>query len=253
MSRDSSVLPFRQPDAIDDPRSELAREGARRMLAQVLIAEADSFVAMWKALKLPDGRDRIVRHGHGPHRAIQTGVGPVEVRRAKVRDRGDVVAEEKIRFSLGVSCISLRVRRAVSLGRSFVSQTSKRKRRSRTVPVLSAAGLSLSLASGAAIATPTPSLDTITRKARESHENILREEEICDVSLVTFCVFDKEGAGAFRAGERLIRVGGCCLFACLAGQSSTEFEGASAPGNNAYSLSAPRPIRPTRKHVRKKR
>jgi putative transposase len=27
-----------------------------------------------------------VRHGHGPHRAIQTGVGPVEVRRAKVRD-----------------------------------------------------------------------------------------------------------------------------------------------------------------------
>jgi putative transposase len=52
---------------------------------------------MWKDLKLPDGRDRVVRHGHGPHRAIQTGVGPVEVRRAKVRDRGDVGAEEKIR------------------------------------------------------------------------------------------------------------------------------------------------------------
>jgi len=45
---------------------------------------------MWKDLKLPDGRDRVVRHGHGPHRAIQTGVGPVEVRRAKVRDRGEV-------------------------------------------------------------------------------------------------------------------------------------------------------------------
>ena len=73
MSRDTIVLPFRQREAIDDPLSELAREGARRMLAQVLIAEADSFVAMWKDLKLPDGRDRIVRHGHGPHRAIQTG------------------------------------------------------------------------------------------------------------------------------------------------------------------------------------
>ncbi len=102
MSRDSTVLPFRQPEAIDDPLSELAREGARRMLAQVLIAEADSFVAMWKDLKLPDGRDRIVRHGHGPHRAIQTGVGPVEVRRAKVRHRGDVVAEEKIRFTSSI-------------------------------------------------------------------------------------------------------------------------------------------------------
>ena len=42
MSRDSTVLPFRQPEAIDDPLSELAREGARRMLAQVLIAEADT-------------------------------------------------------------------------------------------------------------------------------------------------------------------------------------------------------------------
>src|SRR5208282_820011 len=102
MSRDSTVIRLRQPEAIDDPLSELAREGARRMLAQVLIAEADSFVAMWKDLKLPDGRDRIVRHGHGPHRAIQTGVGPVEVRRAKVRDRGDVGTKEKIRFTSAI-------------------------------------------------------------------------------------------------------------------------------------------------------
>ena len=87
MSRDTTVIAFRQPDNINDPLTELAREGARRMLAQVLFAEADAFVAMWKDLKLPDGRDRIVRHGHGPDRTIQTGVGPVEVRRAKVRDR----------------------------------------------------------------------------------------------------------------------------------------------------------------------
>src|SRR6476659_4984056 len=86
MSRDSIVVPLRQPEVIDDPLSELAREGARRMLAQVLIAEADSFVAMWKDLKLPDGRDRVVRHGHGPHRVIQTGVGP----------------EEKIRFTSSI-------------------------------------------------------------------------------------------------------------------------------------------------------
>src|SRR5271170_3863699 len=102
MSRDTTVIPFRQPDAIDDRLSEVAREGARRMLAQVLIAEADAFVAQWKDLQLPDGRDRIVRHGHGPHRAIQTGVGPVEVRRAKVRDRGDVGTKEKIRFTSAI-------------------------------------------------------------------------------------------------------------------------------------------------------
>ena len=102
MSRDITVIPFRQPDAVDDPLSEVAREGARRMLAQVLIAEADAFVAQWKGLKLPDGRDRVVRHGHGPQRAIQTGIGPVEVRRAKVRDRGDVSAGEKIRFTSSI-------------------------------------------------------------------------------------------------------------------------------------------------------
>ena len=102
MSRDISVIALRQPDAIDDPLTELAREGARRILAQVLIAEADAFIALWKDLKLPDGRNRVVRHGHGPHRAIQTGVGPVEVRRAKVRDRGDVVPEAKIRFTSSI-------------------------------------------------------------------------------------------------------------------------------------------------------
>src|SRR6186997_2145260 len=69
MPRDTTVIPFRQPEATEDSLTEVAREGARRMLAQVLIAEADTFVAMWKDLKLPDGRDRVVRHGHGPHRA----------------------------------------------------------------------------------------------------------------------------------------------------------------------------------------
>jgi len=84
MSRDTTVIPLRQPDAIDDPLTELAREGVRRILAQVLIAEADALVAGWKDLKLSDGRDRVVRHGHGPQRAIQTGVGPVEVGRQEL-------------------------------------------------------------------------------------------------------------------------------------------------------------------------
>src|SRR5438309_11100059 len=57
---------------------------------------------MLNDFKSPDGRDRVVRHGHGPHRTIQTGVGPVEVRRAKVRDGGDVGAKETIRFSSSI-------------------------------------------------------------------------------------------------------------------------------------------------------
>ena len=102
MSTDSNVFHFRQPDTLDDALNEIAREGARRMLAQAMIAEADVFVAELKDLKLADGRDRIVRHGYGPERTIQTGIGAVAVRRVKVRDRGQVIETEKIRFTSAI-------------------------------------------------------------------------------------------------------------------------------------------------------
>src|SRR5262245_10909764 len=124
------------------------------------------------------------------------------------------------------------------------------KHRSKAVPVLGAAGLSLALASETSLASTTPTLDTITRNARISYQVTLREEEVCDISLATFHVFDKEAAKAFRAGDKPVTLGqACCLFACLAGQSDT---GPSVSGNNAYSLPAPRPMRPVHKHVRRK-
>lgn len=45
MNEDTPILPFRQLEKIDDPLTEIAREGARRMLAEMLKAEADAFVA----------------------------------------------------------------------------------------------------------------------------------------------------------------------------------------------------------------
>ena len=38
MKDDSSVIPFRQPESIEDPLTEIAREGARRMLATAMEA-----------------------------------------------------------------------------------------------------------------------------------------------------------------------------------------------------------------------
>src|SRR5688500_18827776 len=102
MNEDNSIIHLRQPDEIDDPLTALLRSGARRLLEQAIEAEVEAFLASMKELKLPDGRDRVVRHGHGPERAIQTGVGPVAVRRAKVRDRGKVSAAEKIRFTSSI-------------------------------------------------------------------------------------------------------------------------------------------------------
>src|SRR6201995_4928153 len=87
MTSDTSVVPLRQPDAIEDPLTVILRSGARRLLAQAVEAEADAFLALMKGVQLPDGRERLVRHGLGPERVIQTGIGPVAVRRVEVRDR----------------------------------------------------------------------------------------------------------------------------------------------------------------------
>src|SRR3712207_6726400 len=99
MNEDNSIVRLRQPDAIEDPLTALLRSGARRLLEQAIEAEVEAFLASRKELKLPDGRDRLVRHGHGPERMIQTGIGPVEVQRVKVRDRAPGPAAERIRFS----------------------------------------------------------------------------------------------------------------------------------------------------------
>jgi hypothetical protein len=131
-----------------------------------------------------------------------------------------------------------------------VKQASKRKRRSEVIPALGVAGLSVTLASEASLAATAPALDTVTRKAGVSHEIILREDEIFDVSLATFCLFDKERTGAFRAGGRLMKVTGCCEFACLAGQVASENNAYSPP---VYSPPAPPQIRAAHKPVRKKR
>ncbi len=102
MTSSSSVVPLRQPDAIDDPLTAVLRSGARRLLAQAIEAEADAFLATMKGMQLPGGRDRLVRHGHGPERLVQTGVGPVAVQRVRLRDRGAVAAGERIRFTSAI-------------------------------------------------------------------------------------------------------------------------------------------------------
>jgi len=103
MDDDTMITPLHQPGSVEDPLTEIARDGAKRMLAAALRAEADAFVAQYAEETLPDGRQRVVRHGYGPERSIQTGIGALDVRRPKVRDRAaDVPTEEKIRFSSAI-------------------------------------------------------------------------------------------------------------------------------------------------------
>ena len=71
----------------------------------------------------------------------------------------------------------------------------------KVVPVLGAAGLSLSLVGGASAAGAQVA-DALTQNSVVSHEITLGEEEIADVNLATFYVFDKENTGPSRHGIR---------------------------------------------------
>src|SRR3712207_9050912 len=75
MSSDTTVVALRQPDEVEDPLTAVLRSGARRLLAQAAEAEAEAFLAEMQGLRLPDGRERLVRHGYGPERLGQTGSG----------------------------------------------------------------------------------------------------------------------------------------------------------------------------------
>jgi transposase-like protein len=98
---DHNVVSYRQKDEIDDPLTEILRAGARRLIAQAVEAEFETFLASHAELVLPDGRQRVVRHGHDPVRAIQTGIGPIEVEKPKARDRG-AAEGARIRFTSNI-------------------------------------------------------------------------------------------------------------------------------------------------------
>ena len=57
------------------------RDGARQMLMQAIEAEVAGFLAAHADRVDEHGRQRLVRNGHAPKRTIQTGIGPIEVRK----------------------------------------------------------------------------------------------------------------------------------------------------------------------------
>jgi hypothetical protein len=93
---------------------------------------------------------------------------------------------------------------------SHTQHASKRRRRSKALPVLGAAGLSLSLASGASAVPSGPAVDTLTPNTTEVSQQItLGEEEISDVTLASFYVFDKENDGTSGPLQLAKHGGGC--------------------------------------------
>jgi hypothetical protein len=92
---------------------------------------------------------------------------------------------------------------------SHTKEVSRRKRRTRAVPVLGAAGLSFSLVAGASAAIGGMNADPAA--SAPVAEQVMDEEQISEVSLATFHVFDNESAGTQQPRKRptMVSQGAC--------------------------------------------
>ncbi|MGA9111482.1 MAG: IS256 family transposase [Smithella sp.] len=97
MNKDN-VVAIKKPERfVDDPISDILRQGARDLLAHALEAEIEIFLNQYKDLRDETGLQRIVRNGYLPERQIQTGIGPVPVEVPRARDRS-LQESERVSF-----------------------------------------------------------------------------------------------------------------------------------------------------------
>ena len=83
---DSNVFKLNKPEQ-NDPLQEVLREGARKMLAAAIETEVANFIDQHGCTKTAGGKTAVVRNGYLPERTIQTGLGDIEIKVPKVRDR----------------------------------------------------------------------------------------------------------------------------------------------------------------------
>ena len=81
-----------------DVLSELLKTGAQQLLTQAIEAEVATLIAQHRGLMTESGLQGIVRNGYLPERTVQTGLGDVDVKIPKVRDR----TGQGIKFNSGL-------------------------------------------------------------------------------------------------------------------------------------------------------
>src|SRR5579875_2611218 len=96
-------LPVGEGNEASVTLDDLAREGARRMIAAALEAEVEQYVCSFIEEVDEDGKRLVVRNGHARERRVTVGSGTVEVRAPRVNDkRIDAETGERKRFSSAI-------------------------------------------------------------------------------------------------------------------------------------------------------
>jgi putative transposase len=101
--KEDNIIGFKKLEATSttttDLLTEIAKHGAREMLAAALGAEVQLFLESHQHKKMPTGKPRLIRNGYLPERPIQTGIGSIEIKVPRVRDRAP---ENKIKFTSSI-------------------------------------------------------------------------------------------------------------------------------------------------------
>ena len=84
---DATIIDFSGRDTVSDPLTDLLRKGARELLQAAVEAERDAFLSQFADQRTAEGHAAVVRNGHHPERAVQTGIGAVNVKVPKVRSK----------------------------------------------------------------------------------------------------------------------------------------------------------------------
>lgn len=66
---------------------QVIREGARRLLQEAVELEVADYISQHSGDRDANGHRLVTRNGHLPQKALQTGIGPIEVKQPRVRDR----------------------------------------------------------------------------------------------------------------------------------------------------------------------
>ena len=81
------VVSKENPAENADLLTGLLRSGARELIARAVQSGLAEFFAQYQGMRDDQGKALLVRNGYLPQREIMTGVGPVDIKVPKTRDR----------------------------------------------------------------------------------------------------------------------------------------------------------------------
>ena len=85
--KNDNVISLEKPAENEDILTGMLRQGAKDLITKAVQVELEAFLSRYQDVVDDQGRRSVVRNGYLPERDIMTGIGPVEIKVPKTRDK----------------------------------------------------------------------------------------------------------------------------------------------------------------------